>query len=47
MPPFVSAECTNPKCRHKNRFDLAEWIVPSSPLSDQGERLEKFFGEME
>jgi hypothetical protein len=24
MPPFVSAECTNVKCRHKNRYDLAE-----------------------
>lgn len=24
MPPFVTAECTNPKCRHKNRYDLAE-----------------------
>ncbi|GAB4467086.1 MAG: hypothetical protein Kow0070_30270 [Anaerolineales bacterium] len=24
MPPFVSAECINPKCRHKNRYDLAE-----------------------
>jgi hypothetical protein len=24
MPPFVSSECTNPKCRHKNRYDLAE-----------------------
>lgn len=24
MPPFVSAECTNPKCKHKNRYDLAE-----------------------
>jgi hypothetical protein len=24
MPPFVSAECTNSKCKHKNRFDLAE-----------------------
>lgn len=24
MPPFVSAECTNPKCNHKNRYDLAE-----------------------
>ena len=23
MPPFVSSECTNPKCRHKNRYDLA------------------------
>jgi len=24
MPPFVSSECTNPKCKHKNRYDLAE-----------------------
>jgi RNase P subunit RPR2 len=24
MPPYVSAECTNPKCNHKNRYDLAE-----------------------
>lgn len=24
MPPFVSAECANSKCKHKNRFDLAE-----------------------
>ncbi|MEZ0396220.1 MAG: hypothetical protein ABWK53_07335 [Anaerolineales bacterium] len=24
MPPFVVAECPNPKCRHKNRYDLAE-----------------------
>jgi rRNA maturation protein Nop10 len=24
MPPFLSSECTNPKCRHKNRYDLAE-----------------------
>lgn len=24
MPPFVSAECANPKCKHKNRYDLAE-----------------------
>ena len=24
MPPFVSAECTNSKCKHKNRYDLAE-----------------------
>ncbi len=22
MPPFISAEC--PKCKHKNRYDLAE-----------------------
>ena len=24
MPPNIFAECTNPKCRHKNRYDLAE-----------------------
>ena len=24
MPPFVTAECTNLKCNHKNRYDLAE-----------------------
>lgn len=24
MPPFVTAECTNSKCKHKNRYDLAE-----------------------
>ena len=24
MPPFLSSECTNPKCRHTNRYDLAE-----------------------
>ncbi|MFZ5909368.1 MAG: hypothetical protein ACOYYU_05075 [Chloroflexota bacterium] len=24
MPPFVAAECTNSKCKHKNRYDLAE-----------------------
>jgi len=24
MPPFAVAECTNAKCRHKNRYDLAE-----------------------
>lgn len=24
MPPFVTAECPNEKCRHKNRYDLAE-----------------------
>ncbi len=24
MPPFLSATCTNPKCGHSNRFDLAE-----------------------
>ena len=24
MPPFVSAECTNSKCQHMNRYDLAE-----------------------
>lgn len=24
MPPFVSAECANAKCKHKNRYDLAE-----------------------
>lgn len=24
MPPFVTAECTNAKCKHKNRYDLAE-----------------------
>ncbi|MGQ9833821.1 MAG: hypothetical protein ACUVRJ_08525 [Candidatus Villigracilaceae bacterium] len=24
MPPFVIAECTNKKCKHLNRYDLAE-----------------------
>ncbi len=24
MPPFVSAECANSKCKHINRYDLAE-----------------------
>lgn len=24
MPPFVTAECANSKCKHKNRYDLAE-----------------------
>lgn len=24
MPPFVIAECTNEKCKHLNRYDLAE-----------------------
>lgn len=24
MSPFVSAECANPKCKYKNRYDLAE-----------------------
>jgi hypothetical protein len=24
MPPFVTAECTNAKCKHKNRYDVAE-----------------------
>ncbi|MFZ5820273.1 MAG: hypothetical protein ACOYYJ_10250 [Chloroflexota bacterium] len=24
MPPFVTAECTNAKCKHWNRYDLAE-----------------------
>ena len=24
MPPNIFAECTNQKCRHKNRYDLAE-----------------------
>ncbi len=24
MPPFVTAECTNSQCKHKNRYDLAE-----------------------
>jgi hypothetical protein len=24
MPPFVTAVCPNEKCKHKNRFDLAE-----------------------
>ncbi len=24
MPPFVSTYCTNSKCKHRNRYDLAE-----------------------
>jgi len=24
MPPNIFAECTNSKCKHKNRYDLAE-----------------------
>lgn len=24
MPPFVTAKCTNEKCKHPNRYDLAE-----------------------
>lgn len=24
MPPFVTAQCANSKCKHKNRYDLAD-----------------------
>lgn len=24
MPPNIFAECANPKCKHRNRYDLAE-----------------------